>query len=169
MSHCPNEHMPTFFPDSPKELIYVVDDQKMIAWTLCSILQHNGYQARWFTEARLLLNASVDCPPSLVVSDVMMPEMTGFELARALRLAQPACKILLFSGQANTPEEHSADAALAFEVLAKPVRPDVLLGRVANLLNSLSAYPESPYSPPKGRRHSDIGEPSDTQAQAANS
>ena len=143
-------------PARSHQVIYVVDDQKMIARTVCLILQHNGYQARWFSEARDLLDASAICPPALVVSDVMMPGMNGIELADAFRLARPACKILFFSGQANTgSEEFSTATGRVLEMLVKPIRPDVLLGRVAHLLSAHIAHPEPPYLAVGGRRHSD--------------
>ena len=146
--------MTNSLPTRSGKPIYVVDDQKMIARTLSLILEHNGYQARWFSEAYVLLDASVECPPALVVSDVMMPGMTGIELASELRLLQPECKILLFSGQANT-EELSTEACHEYEVLAKPVSPDILLGRVAQLMSSQGTRADVPSLPIGGRRHSD--------------
>ncbi len=144
-------------PVCSTNVIYVVDDQKMIASTLSRILQLNGYNTRWFSEPQLLLDACVETAPALVVSDVMMPGMNGVELAEALRLSQPGCRILLFSGQANAIEEDFPSAAVhTYEVLAKPVRPDVLLGRIAQLLSSNASRRDPACLRKDGRRHSDI-------------
>jgi len=73
--------------------------------------------------------------PELVISDVMMPGMNGVEMAVLIRDRHPACKILLFSGQAATPEllEGVRRRGYDFELLAKPVHPKELLARAANV------------------------------------
>jgi YesN/AraC family two-component response regulator len=48
------------------------------------------------------MKCALTTPPDLVISDVVMPQMTGIELAIATTQAIPKCKVLLFSGQAST-------------------------------------------------------------------
>jgi CheY-like chemotaxis protein len=63
--------------------------------------------------------------PDLLISDVMMPGMTGVELAIHFRKAQPGCKVLLFSGQAATADllEKAGGQGYEFDLLSKPVHP----------------------------------------------
>jgi len=68
----------------------------------------------------------------LLISDVMMPEMSGIELALRIRESCPDCKVLLFSGQAATAnllEKARADGH-DFELLSKPVHPSDLLAKI---------------------------------------
>jgi YesN/AraC family two-component response regulator len=74
--------------------------------------------------------------PDLLLTDVVMPDMNGIELAIAVQRQFPTCKVLLFSGQAATAEmlEEASSRGHSFELLAKPVHPLELLEKVAQLI-----------------------------------
>ena len=78
------------------------------------------------------LEAARTVRPDFVIADVVMPELSGIELAVRLKELCPTCKVLLFSGQMET--EDLLEAALRqghhFEVLAKPIHPTDLLARI---------------------------------------
>jgi CheY-like chemotaxis protein len=70
--------------------------------------------------------------PDLLITDVVMPGMTGIEAAIIARSRLPKCKILLFSGQAATADllEAARSRGHEFEVLTKPVHPTDLLNKL---------------------------------------
>jgi DNA-binding NtrC family response regulator len=114
-------------------VVYVVDDERIIAETLAMILNQAGFTSYAFQDARRALHAAAaGPPPNLLISDVVMPEMSGIELAIEFQQIYPACKILLFSGQATTANLLAAARGQGhhFEVLAKPIHPADLLARV---------------------------------------
>jgi CheY-like chemotaxis protein len=76
--------------------------------------------------------------PHLILTDVVMPGMSGIEMAVVLRREFPDCAILLISGQAATADmlEMARRQGHTFELLAKPVHPTVLLKRVAQILKA---------------------------------
>lgn len=113
-------------------VVFVVDDEAVIAKTLAIILNQAGFQAFAFDHPEKAIEASSAQIPDLVVSDVMMPGMTGVELAIHFRKAQPDCKILLFSGQAATVEllNEARERGHDFDLISKPVHPDDLLARL---------------------------------------
>src|SRR5215472_12265519 len=83
-----------------KPVVLVVDDEKVIADTLSVILTQSGFIALTAYDGEGALELARTCSPNLLLTDVMMPGMTGIELAITLTQADPKCKVLLFSGQA---------------------------------------------------------------------
>jgi FixJ family two-component response regulator len=113
--------------------IFVVDDEVVIADSLTAILNCSGYEARAFYDCAAALSACHTTMPECIISDVVMPRMTGIELAMRIRERFPECRIILFSGQAATSNVLEADQRSGhdFEVLLKPVHPSDLLARLA--------------------------------------
>ena len=112
--------------------VFVVDDEANIAFTLAAILRIHGFDARHFTEPHAAMSAArLDCP-DLLISDVVMPLLSGIELAIQMRECCPECRILLFSGQAVNFDmlQSAEDNGHHFEVLLKPVHPSVLLDKI---------------------------------------
>ena len=74
----------------------------------------------------------------LLISDVLMPELSGIDLAIQTRELYPSCKVLLFSGQPAITGMLEAARANGhdFEVLAKPVHPGELLDRIRVVMDS---------------------------------
>lgn len=116
--------------------VVVVDDEKVIASTVAAILQMNGFSAQFFVHPLQALEAMNKEQPDLLISDVMMPELSGFELAIRVKALSPNCKILLFSGQGATADLLLQARAQGhdFQLLAKPIHPTELLSRVGRLV-----------------------------------
>ncbi len=115
--------------------VFVVDDETVIAATLAIILNQSGFQAESFTNPLEALERARTTKPDLLISDVMMPEMTGIDLAIAIKNECPECKILLFSGQAATADllRAAREQGHEFHLLTKPVHPDDLLQSIRAL------------------------------------
>ena len=118
--------------------ILIVDDERRIADTSALILQAQGYQTAVAYDGSAGITRCREFHPHLILTDVVMPGMSGIEMAVALRREFPGCAILLISGQAATADmlELARRQGHAFELLAKPVHPTVLLKRVAQILKT---------------------------------
>lgn len=118
--------------------IIVVDDEPIIADTLANILNGEGHNALAFSRGETAVRLAEAMRPDLLVTDVVMPGMDGIQTAKAIRKLVPACRIILFSGHAESSElvAQARAEGHAFEVLAKPVNPDVLLSTISK------AHPE---------------------------
>jgi DNA-binding response OmpR family regulator len=112
--------------------VFIVDDEPTIASTLTTILKVNGYDARCFTNPVEALEAAPAVQPDLLISDVVMPEMSGIDLAVRLKQECPTCKVLLFSGQAATADllETARQQGHHFQLISKPIHPTNLLARI---------------------------------------
>jgi DNA-binding response OmpR family regulator len=122
--------------DQDPPVILVVDDERVIADTLSVILAQNGFAAMTAYNGTSALEIATLVPPQLLISDVMMPGMSGIDLAIAIRDAVPDCEVILFSAQAFTAEllAPARLAGLDFMALTKPVHPTEMLARVSERL-----------------------------------
>jgi hypothetical protein len=119
---------------SPKgsETILVVDDEEGVRQLCAAVLQANGYDAMEASNGNSALavfeknSHKID----LVLTDVVMAQLGGFELARQLHERKAGLKILYMSGY---PEHALNPAATAF--LHKPFTPDALLSKVREVLD----------------------------------
>ena len=113
-------------------VVFVVDDEIAIAQSLAMILECSGYSARYFTDPlEALANVEID-RPDLLISDVVMPQLSGIELAIEVKTRCSDCKFLLFSGQAYTHDllREPSVQAHHFKVLSKPIHPADLLREI---------------------------------------
>jgi FixJ family two-component response regulator len=116
-------------------LVFVVDDEQVIATTLAMILKNSGYRAVAYASAEAAMKAAEAESPSLLITDVNMPGMNGIDLAIRFKTLYPGCKLLLFSGHLATVGLLQAARELGhdFEVMAKPVHPKDLLAAIEKL------------------------------------
>jgi signal transduction histidine kinase/ActR/RegA family two-component response regulator len=120
------------------ERVLVVDDDPMILQLVCATLERAGYRVQAVSNAEDALRcyaAAAPDPFRLVLADVIMPRVTGIELARRLLSRDADVRVLFMSGQV-TGEFASHDfAGPNFELLPKPFRPEGLLRAVRNALD----------------------------------
>ena len=115
--------------------VLVVDDEHLITDTICAILNANGFDAVGAYSGVEALQAVTELRPEIVLSDVLMPRMSGVELCIELRSQFPDMKIILLSGQASTAgiiQRAEADG-YHFTLLPKPIHPEDLIARLRNL------------------------------------
>ncbi len=128
-------------------LVLVVDDETVIADTLAQILRQAGFAATVAYDAESALQLAGVAPPDLVISDVYMPGMSGIDLAVAISEICPDCRVLLFSGLADSYElkTEMRKAGKRFQVLQKPIPPRQLIDRISELdWSGLGPWTERP-------------------------
>jgi CheY-like chemotaxis protein len=120
------------------ETILLVEDEEQVRVVARGILKRQGYRV---IEAQNGGDALLRCEThsgtiDLLLSDVVMPQMSGPELAKRLARARPTMKILCMSGYADDAVvRHGAlEAGIAF--IQKPFTPDSLARKVREVLDS---------------------------------
>lgn len=123
--------------------IFVVDDEQLIVESLAHILRREGFRVNGFTDPVKALAQTKTTAPDLLISDVMMPELTGIQLANEVRRTVPKCKILLFSAAADELPREATEkkVRIGFRLLSKPLHPDKLLGEIESLLQRCETSP----------------------------
>lgn len=116
--------------------IALVDDEPVLRESLAQVLREAGFDVRTAANATALLDSapSWDAAPELLLTDVVLPDMSGPELARRLRERVPTLRVLFMSGYA---ESLLADQGVPLDevhFIAKPLDPAALCSKVARVL-----------------------------------
>ena len=116
-----------------RPVVLVVDDESVIADTLAEILTRSGYTGVAEYDGDSALETALLMPPEMLITDVVLPGLSGIELAIKVRRIFPECRIILFSGQASTADLLTAarQDGHHFTLLNKPLHPQDLLNRVS--------------------------------------
>jgi DNA-binding NtrC family response regulator len=123
-------------PSKDAPVVLIVDDEKVIADTLSIILTRAGFITMTAYDGETALRIAKAITPALLLTDVVMPGITGVELAIELTQSLPDLKVLLFSGQASTVDllEKARHGGHHFNALTKPVHPTDMLKRISECL-----------------------------------
>jgi DNA-binding NtrC family response regulator len=127
-------------PEKNQPVVFIVDDERVIADTLSIILSKSGFSTMTAYDGESALELARAVHPDLLISDVVMPEMTGVDLAIAVTETVPGCKVLLFSGQAAIVDllEKARRRGHDFTILTKPVHPTDMLRRISECLEPIT-------------------------------
>jgi len=129
-----------------KGKILAVDDTPASLRLLTDILKEEGYEVRSAISGELALHAATSNPPDLVLLDIRMPEMDGYEVCRRLK-AQPETRsvpVIFVSAVSETDVKVQGFEIGAVDFVTKPYQRDELLARVRTHLelNSLRNHLE---------------------------
>ncbi len=136
--------------------ILISEDEPDIRDLVSITLQFAGFEVISTTNGAELLDRVRDVMPDLILTDVRMPKMTGYEACRALKQMPEVAHIpvvfLSAKGQEEEVKQGMEAGALAY--ILKPFAPDQLVTRIKDLLSEPRhpqpppAVPEAPEAPP---------------------
>ena len=127
---------PVLPADEPATSLLVVDDDPFIARLLQIELTAAGFEVRTAGNGAAALELALERRPDLVVADVMMPTVDGFELTRRLRNDErtAATKVILLTARGLSEGKLEGFAVGADAYLVKPFDPPALLERIREVL-----------------------------------
>lgn len=131
----PQSPAPFLAPDRSGSVL-VVDDEPAIRRFACRVLREAGYGVEEAADGAdaLSLIRSGAVEPDAVLSDIVMPRMTGVELLQSLSLERPGLPVILMSGY-GTDQLKRRGIVSPCSVLAKPFPPDLLLAEVKRCIS----------------------------------
>lgn len=106
--------------------ILVVDDEKQICKNVEKILSKNNYEIVQATSAKEAMEKMAQDSFSLLISDIVMPEMNGLELLKLVKKEWPLTKAVMMTAYASTETAVKAIRLGALDYLTKPFTPDEL-------------------------------------------
>ena len=114
--------------------LLIVDDEANLRSMLRAALRHHGFEVSEADNGRTALDAVARDHPDLVVLDVMMPELDGFEVCRRLRLNGDHTPVLFLTARDDTEDKVRGLTLGGDDYLQKPFSLDELVARVEAVL-----------------------------------
>ncbi len=114
--------------------ILVVEDDKDLNRTVCTFLNRSGYEAVGCLSAAEGYNALYENIFDLIVSDIMMPEIDGFEFAKNVRAVNESIPILFMSAKDDIASKQRGFRIGIDDYMTKPVDLDEMFLRIGALL-----------------------------------
>lgn len=120
--------------------ILVVDDEESITQLLCTALRYEGFETASAATGKEALREADAFRPDLVLLDVMLPDLDGFEVHRRLTgTTQPRLPVVFLTARRETDDRVRGLTIGADDYVTKPFRPRELLARVRAVLRRKGA------------------------------
>lgn len=126
-----------------KQLILIVEDERDIAELIAFHVEREGFASGVVQRGDLALDAIRRLRPSLVILDLMLPELDGLEICRRLHLDDEisSTPVLIVSAKGDESDIVAGLELGADDYVTKPFAPRVLMARIRNILRR--AHPET--------------------------
>lgn len=119
--------------------LLIVDDEDNLRSMLAAALRHHGFQVSTATNGREALDMIPEQRPDMVLLDVMMPDLDGFEVCRRLRTAGDRTPVLFLTARDSTEDKVRGLTLGGDDYLEKPFSLDELVARTEAVLRRTSA------------------------------
>lgn len=139
----PTERINPFVDDEPKrekKLILIAEDTDSIRKMVKQLLiKKGGYDVIEAENGQVALDLINKHKPDMVILDIMMPELNGYEVLKAIRssLATLTLPVIMLTALSNTKNELKGIELGADDYIVKPFNPEILLARVSRLFKRL--------------------------------
>lgn len=116
------------------DIVYIVDDDDSIRKALKRLLKSAGYHARTFVSAEAFLEFTPDKGKGVLVLDIQLPGMTGFDLQEVLTSKGTIYPIIFITAHDDNQWKERAKKRGAVDYLRKPFEEKAFLGAIRNCL-----------------------------------
>ncbi|MFN3534818.1 MAG: response regulator, partial [Desulfatiglandales bacterium] len=110
--------------------VLLIDDELKFVSTLSERLEIRGYTSKFSISGEEGLEQIASFSPDVVISDVIMPGLSGFDVLKALRKIAPTVPVILLTGHSSTQDGMKGMELGAFDYIIKPVDIEELVEKI---------------------------------------
>lgn len=121
---------------TPEQTVFVVDDVASVRRSMQALLEAAGFRAQTYPSASKFLEAYQSDQPGCLVLDLRLGAESGLDLQEELRRRRVTLPIIFITAHGSVPASVRAFRAGAIDFLEKPIKPNTLLARVGEALES---------------------------------
>jgi two-component system response regulator HydG len=118
-----------------QDRILIVDDEPLVLEVLSDVLEREGFRVSRAPEAEQALAELEQEPHALVLCDIRMPGMDGFELLKEIRRVHPGIDVIMMTGFGSLDGAIDAMTLGAADYLIKPLKPKEIVARIRSILH----------------------------------
>lgn len=111
-------------------IVWIVDDDASIRWVLEAALEDKPYLVKSFDSPSIALKHLTDFPPTVIVSDIRMPDMDGLTFMEAVHEQDKTIPVIIMTAHADLSTAVRSYQSKAFEYLPKPFDIDEALSLI---------------------------------------
>src|SRR3954466_9652787 len=126
-----------------KKRVLAIDDEPSMTEWLKVLLEHAGYEVKTALIGARGEELFRTWRPDAVVTDMLLPDVDGIDLARRFKTNDPEAVVIMITGQGNIPRSVEAVKAGAFDFLEKPVDADRLLDKLEKAIKQKTLIDEN--------------------------
>src|SRR6266853_1259030 len=126
------------------ERILIIEDELPMRTALADVLMAEGYRVLGAADGELGRRRALQEKPDLILLDIMMPKLDGFEVCAELRRRSDPVPILMLTAKGMVEDRVMGLDAGADDYLVKPFSTEELLARVRALLRRFQRYGKAP-------------------------
>lgn len=121
----------------PKQKILLVDDEVQLVEVVKMRLEANNYEVILAYDGQEALDKARKAKPDLIILDLMLPKIDGYKVCRMLKFDEKYknIPIVMFTARAQESDEKLGLEVGADAYIVKPFEPEMLLGKIAELLS----------------------------------
>jgi two-component system, cell cycle sensor histidine kinase and response regulator CckA len=119
-----------------RETVLLVEDEPNVRASIAGLLRFLGHEVVEADSAQTAIEMArpAEAAITLLMTDVIMPGMNGFQLAARIRQSRPALKVLCMSGYADPREMQAGEFPSDYGYIQKPFKPDALARKIAEVM-----------------------------------
>jgi len=129
--------------DQPTNRVLVVDDEQNITELIATAMRYEGFDVETAATGRKALEAIASFRPHLILLDVMLPDLDGFEVARRVRQEGRRVPIVFLTAKDATEDKVRGLTLGGDDYVSKPFSLEELLARVRAVLRRVADSPEA--------------------------
>ena len=121
----------------PKKKILIVEDEESIRELVCILLTARGYEVRGVADGQAALDAVAEEPPDLVLLDIMLPELGGFEVCRLIKETAETqhIPVIMLTAKKSLEDLARGEEVGADWYITKPFKTSTVIEAIQKFLN----------------------------------
>ncbi|MDH4217760.1 MAG: response regulator [Candidatus Aminicenantes bacterium] len=133
--------------EKTKRKILVVDDEINVCKSICQAIESEEYEVDMALSGEEALKKDKEKPYDLIITDLMMPGISGMDLLTSLKTARPGVNVIIITGYPTIKTAVQSIKIGAFDYLPKPFTPNDLRSLVSRAFKSAEIEKEKPVLP----------------------